>query len=285
MKGFQTLGKNTIFIFSYDYAIFLQACLESCKRELSDEFIWVVLETGRTEATRQIVSEFEINNQISIDYRRLAPDTSTLRVLSQLGNTYESEYAVLISADDALGEGYGNALKAELRLSHSKPTVVNFSQTVCNELLQPIDTRKSNWSDHASTNRLRLSFGNPGTTAGVLLPWNQIYPIFLGLEVPDILIEDYWLWWQLIDFASFKNNLDGKVLYRKHSGSISKSTKNSRYAYSLGYSSALPINLNNRIDYKLIALFLIPRWGRRIHFTVWKFYVKGYLACLRETKK
>ena len=285
MKGFQKLGKNTLFIFSYDYAIFLKACLESCKRELTDEFVWVVLETGKTEATRQVVSEFEINNQISIDYRRLAPDTSTLRVLSQLGNTYKSEYAVLISADDALGESYGNALRAEMKFSHSKPTVVNFSHTICNELLLPIDSRKSNWSDQISTNKLRLSFGNPANTAGVLLPWNQIRHIFYDLEVPDILIEDYWLWWQLIEFASFRNNSNGEVLYRKHSGSISNSSKNPRYAYSLGYTSALPLNLNSRIVYKLIALFLIPRWGRRVHFTVWRSYVQGYLACLRETKK
>jgi len=281
VKELITTKKVTLFIFSYDYAEFLESCLESCKRELDDQIGWVVVETGKTENTQKIVSEFELNNGISIDYLRLSPDTSTLRALQILANNFHHEFSVLISADDAFGIGYGDALRSELLSLDQIPVVVNFSHIICDDLLNPIKLRQPHWSTKVKKNKFLLSKGNPGNTAGVLLPWRQVQKLFEEGQVPDILIEDYWLWWKLLDSTKFKNNLNGQVLYRKHRGSISRSKTNRKYAYSLGYISALPIYMNRLMLYKVIGVILIPRWIIRLHFSVWRDYLQGYSESLR----
>ena len=281
MKELITTKKVTLFIFSYDYADFLDSCLETCKRELDEKISWVVVETGKTENTQKIVSHFALKNSMPIDYLRLPPDTSTLRALQILANKFHKEFAILISADDALGIGYGAALRSELLSLDQIPVVVNFSHMICNESLNPIENRHSRWSNKVEMNKFLLSKGNPGNTAGVLLPWKHVQKIFQVSDVPDILIEDYWLWWKLVETTEFKNNLEGRVLYRRHDRSISKAKRNPKYAFSLGYISALPIPMNNSIINKVVGTTLIPRWIIHLHFSVWKHYLSGYIESLR----
>jgi hypothetical protein len=280
-------GRDTrlvLFVFSYDYANFLQECLDSCLRELGGDFQWVLVETGVTESTKLIASDFGTRYQVKIDYIKFEK-TSTLIAVLKLSKIYKQKYAILLSADDLLGKNYGDQVRLELEQDYKKPTIVNFQHIICDERLNPLRIRIPRWSSTINANRRRLTIGNPGNTAGALLPWESVSNTLAKGTIPSILIEDYWLWWQSVEECEFKNNTQGTVLYRKHSASTTRASRNSHYAFSLGYVSALPCYMNKKLLYRLMGLFLIFRWGRHLHYSVWDSYRKGYIESLRRLKK
>ena len=118
-----------LFVFSYDYAGFLQECLDSCLRELGTDFQWVLIETGDTESTKLIASDFAAKNQVKIDYLKLEKTTTLIAVL-KLSKIYKQKHAILLSADDLLGENYGDQVRFELAQVYEKPTIVNFQHIV-----------------------------------------------------------------------------------------------------------------------------------------------------------
>jgi hypothetical protein len=283
----ETSGRDprlVLFVFSYDYANFLQECLESCLRELGRDFHWVLVETGVTESTKLITRDFGTRNQVAIDYIKFEK-TSTLTAVLKLSKIYKQKHAIILSADDLLGENYGDQVRLELEQVHKKPTIVNFRHIICDEHLNPLRIRIPNWSSTIKANRRRLTIGNPGNTAGALLPWEFVSNILTKGTIPSILIEDYWLWWQSVGECEFKNNVQGTVLYRKHSTSISRASRNSQYAYSLGYVSAIPCYMNKSVLYRFMGVSLILRWGRHLHFSVWDSYHKGYIESFRRLNK
>lgn len=276
--------KLVLFVLSYDYANYLQECFNSCLRELGREFQWVLIETGDTESTKQISSEFAVRNQVKIDYLKL-DKTSTSVTLLKLSKIYKQKYAILLSADDLLGENYGNQVRFELSQVYKRPTIVNFQHIICDEHLNPLRIRIPKWSSSINANQFRLTIGNPGNTAGALLPWDSVSKTLTKDKIPSILIEDYWLWWQSVEECDFKNNTEGTVLYRKHSASTTSASRNSHYAFSLGYVSALPCYMNKNVLYRLMGLFLIFRWGRHLHYSVWDSYRRGYIESFRGLRK
>jgi glycosyltransferase involved in cell wall biosynthesis len=277
-------GRLVLFVFSYDYANFLQECLDSCLRELGRDFQWVLVETGDTESTKLIASEFAAKNQVKIDYLKLEK-TSTLIAVLKLSKIYSQKHAILLSADDLLGENYGDQVRFELAQVYNKPTIVNFQHIICDDRLNPLSMRIPKWSSTIYANQRRLTIGNPGNTAGALLPWEFVSNTLTKDKIPSILIEDYWLWWQSVEECDFKNNTLGTVLYRKHAASTTSASRNSHYAFSLGYVSALPCYMNKNVLNRLLGLFLIFRWGRHLHYSVWDSYRKGYIESFRWFKK
>jgi glycosyltransferase involved in cell wall biosynthesis len=277
-------GRLVLFVFSYDYSNFLQECLDSCLRELGRDFQWVLVETGYTEATKLIASEFAARNQVKIDYLKLEK-TSTLIAVLKLSKIYRQKHAILLSADDLLGENYGDQVRFELAQVYKKPTIVNFQHIICDDRLNPLSMRIPKWSSTINANQLRLTIGNPGNTAGALLPWESVSNTLTKDKIPSILIEDFWLWWQSVEECDFKNNTQGTVLYRKHAASTTSASRNSHYAFSLGYVSALPCYMNKNVLNRLLGLFLIFRWGRHLHYSVWDSYRKGYIESFRWFKK
>ena len=71
--------------------------------------------------------------------------------------------------------------------------------------LIPFGEKKPRWRDTSEKNRNLLSYSNPGTAPGAVIPWQTLIKLDAWRNPPDILIEDYWIWWQLIDFVPFLN--------------------------------------------------------------------------------
>jgi hypothetical protein len=153
---------------------------------------------------------------------------------------------------------------------------------VSDQDLNPLFPKSPKWADKIQKNKRLLSYSNPGTAPGAVIPWEILIKSPSWKQPPNIVIEDYWLWWQLIDQVPFINCKDAYVLYRQHRNNVTKNTKNKDYAYSLGYVSALPnikaINILNTF----LSFFLIPRWIRHLNVSVWKDYAAGYISAIRN---
>jgi hypothetical protein len=138
------------------------------------------------------------------------------------------------------------------------------------------------WTNKTKKNKRLLSYSNPGTAVGAIIPWEILIKNPAWKQPPDIVIEDYWLWWQLIDQVPFVNCEESQVLYRQHRNNTMKSTKNKDYAYSLGYVSALPNIRATNFFSTFLSYFLIPRWIRHLNISVWKEYYAGYIVAKRN---
>jgi hypothetical protein len=280
-SDFDTINEVTIVILSRNHEIFISDCLHSIHRELPDAKI-VFADTGSTEQCyelgKSIADELKLNT-VNI---KLSEDTKTLSVLKEIEKHISTKNIILLSADDAFGENYRNAL---INLFKTNPgdAVFNFTSVITDQNLRPLRSRKPQWSEQLKKNRRKLSYSNPGTAPGALIPWRILVSSSAWREPPKIVIEDYWIWWQLIDLVPFVNCYESSVLYRQHQDNISKASKNEDYAYSLGYATAIPNIRANNIYNKFLSLTLIFRWMRHLNFIVWHKFTVGYFEAKRKT--
>lgn len=152
----------------------------------------------------------------------------------------------------------------------------NFRQRVSDSNLNMIKIRDSKWSNSYKRNRKKLLVGNPGTTPGAIIPWETLKKINAWDNTPNILIEDYWLWWKLLDHATFINIKYGEVLYRRHNNNVTAQSKDPIYSESLGYASALGwVNAETLFE-KIHSVFVVIRWIRHIDFRAWKNFIIGF---------
>ena len=277
---FTELDQFTIVILSRNHEGYILDCLQSVCRELPEaKILWA--DTGSSDnsfkKSKDISKELELNT-IHVQFWE---DTRTLRVLKGLEKYINTKYIILLSADDALGENYRNALSNIIRVN-SREQVINFISMVSDQDLNPLFPKSPKWANKIQKNKRLLSYSNPGTAPGAVIPWEILIKSPSWKQPPNIVIEDYWLWWQLIDQVPFINCKDAYVLYRQHRNNVTKNTKNKDYAYSLGYVSALPnikaINILNTF----LSFFLIPRWIRHLNVSVWKDYAAGYISAIRN---
>ncbi len=203
-------------------------------------------------------------------------DTKTLTVLKSLEDSLNSQFIVLLSSDDLFAPGYGNALLSILDDLKGDP-VINFSLIETNSLLEPVRLHKPRWTNTVNGNKRILSIMNPGTAAGSVIPFKKLKTLEAWKSVPPILIEDYWLWWALIEHVPFVNVLNANAIYRKHGSNISGAKRNRKYAYSLGFAAGLPHSMNNSQLNRVLSLFLIPRWGRHLAPSTWSNFFRGFL--------
>ena len=152
----------------------------------------------------------------------------------------------------------------------------NFRQRVSDSSLNTIKIRDSKWSNSYKRNRKKLLVGNPGTTPGAIIPWETLKKINAWDNTPNILIEDYWLWWKLLGHATFINIKYGEVLYRRHNNNVTAQSKDPIYSESLGYASALGwVNAETLFE-KILSVFVVIRWIRHINFREWKNFIIGF---------
>ena len=277
---FTELDQFTIVILSRNHEGYILDCLQSVYRELSEaKILWADIGSSDNsfKKSKDISKELELNT-IHVQFWE---DTRTLRVLKGLEKYINTKYIILLSADDALGENYRKALSNITRIN-SREQVINFISIVSDQELNPLFPKYPKWTDKIQKNKKLLSYSNPGTAPGAVIPWEILIKSPSWKQPPNIVIEDYWLWWQLIDQVPFINCKDTHVLYRQHRNNVTKNTKNKNYAYSLGYVSALPnikaINILNTF----LSFFLIPRWIRHLNVSVWKDYATGYISAIRK---
>lgn len=271
---FDEIVEYTVVVLSRNHERFIFDCLNSINRELWDATI-LCADIGSSDNSfslgKQVASEFGLKSQ----HVELSEDTKTLTALKKLEGYVDTKYAILISADDALGENYRIALKS-VKNTNPQESVINFTSLLTDENLVVIGSKQPSWGDAVQKNRNLLSFSNPGTAPGAVIPWRILTKQTAWKNPPDILIEDYWIWWQLVDLVPFINCTERPVLYRQHEYNISKASKNIDYAYSLGYVTAIPnIRANNLFD-KIRSLMLVLRWIRHLNLSVWLNFKKGY---------
>lgn len=58
----------TVFTPAYNRAYTLHKCYESLKRQTSTDFIWLIIDDGSTDNTKELVQQWIVENEISIRY-------------------------------------------------------------------------------------------------------------------------------------------------------------------------------------------------------------------------
>jgi len=275
-----TIGDFTVIVLAKNHEQYLSDCLGSIHRELSDAKI-LCADAGSGDKSFEKAKEIASILSLNSIHVQLEENTKTLTVLKKLERYIDTKYVILLSADDALGENYRKALTNIIETS-TEEKVINFISMVSDQDLNPLFPKYPKWADKIQKNKKLLSYSNPGTAPGAVIPWEILMKSPSWKQPPNIVIEDYWLWWQLIDQVPFINCMDSHVLYRQHRNNITKSTKNKDYAYSLGYVSALPNIKAMNISNTLLSFFLIPRWIRHLNVSVWKDYATGYVSAIRN---
>lgn len=278
-KG-HSLEDCTIIVISKNHEEFLSDCLTSIHRELYDVKI-LCADIGSIDESYDLGQKICKKLGLNSTHIKLHSDMKTLTALKSLEKYVSTNYVILLSADDAFGTQYRIAL-IKLLGKNSEYAVINFPSLVTDENLKPLQLKTPNWTGRVEKNRQRLSYSNPGTTPGAVIPWSILINIESWNQPPDIVIEDYWIWWQLITLVPFVSSQESYVLYRQHQHNISSASKNVNYAYSLGYVSALPANKSNNFKNRILSLILIPRWLRHLNITVWRKYLSGYLDSKRS---
>ena len=275
-----TISDCTIVILAKNHEQYLSDCLGSFHRELPGAKV-LCADIGSRDKSFEKGKEIANTLKMESTHVQLSEDTKTLTSLKKLEAYIDTKYVVLLSADDALGESYGDALRDILN-KVPRYSVINFISVVSDQNLNPMYSKYSRWTNVTKKNIRRLSYSNPGNAPGAVIPWRILVKNPDWKQPPNIVIEDYWLWWQLIDQVPFINCKESHVLYRQHENNVTKNTKNKDYAYSLGYVSALPnikaINILNTF----LSFFLIPRWIRHLNVSVWKDYATGYISAIRK---
>ena len=277
---FDEIDDFTIVVLSRNHERFIFDCLNSINRELSDAKV-ICADIGSQDNSYGLGEKIAKECGLSSRHIQLSEDTKTLTALKKLESYIDTKYMILLSADDALGENYRIALNNVCK-SNPHESVINFTSTLADQNLRPLGSRKPSWRDTPERNRTLLTFSNPGTAPGSVIPWYTLTKQIAWNNPPDILIEDYWIWWQLINLVPFVNSEESYVLYRQHENNVSKSTKNKSYSTSLGYVTALPnINAQNFLN-KFFSFLLVVRWIRHLNVIVWKDFFTGYLSAIRR---
>jgi|688.fasta_scaffold309597_1 glycosyltransferase involved in cell wall biosynthesis len=266
----------TLILFSRDHLPFVDQCLESIYQEFGSSLKVLNVDVGSIDGTEKRIVQRAKELGISLSQELRPRDTKTLTVLKSLEDSINSQFVVLLSSDDLFTSGYGRALLLALD-DLEGDAVLNFSLIETNSLLEPVRLHAPRWTNSVEKNKRMLSIMNPGTAAGSVIPFKKLKTLEVWKSVPPILIEDYWLWWTLIEYVPFINVLNASAIYRKHGNNISGAKRNREYAYSLGFAAGLPRSMNNSGFNRRLSLFLLPRWGRHLATSTWKDFLRGFL--------
>ncbi len=276
------INEITVVVFSRNHEKFIAECLNSIHRELPDSKI-VCVDTSLTDQCNELSKSIAKDLKLNSIHIKLNTDIKTLSALKFIEKHISTNNIILLSADDVFGQNYRSAL-INLFKKNPEGTVFNFTSVITDKNLKPIYSRTPQWSEQSVKNRRKLSYSNPGTAPGAVIPWTKLINSPTWKKPPEIVIEDYWIWWQLIDLVPFVNCKETSVFYRQHQDNISKASKNEEYAYSLGYVTAIPNIKANSIFHKLMSITLIFRWIRHLNITVWHKFTGGYFAAKRNAK-
>jgi len=191
--------------------------------------------------------------------------------------TIDTDYVLLISGDDFLGSGVEEMIGRVLSLDSQK-MVINFTLELVDSSGRYMKSVEPKWTGNPRRDRKKLFVGNPGTAPGCILPWQLLRSMENWPSDGEMLIEDYWLWWALVDKASFLNAITGFVNYRQHSASVTGLSRNPQFAYSVGYCvRTAQINAHTFVEW-LATLVLLARWSRNLRVSDWLSIYRGLRA-------
>lgn len=96
------MKKITVITPSYNRAHTLSACYESLKKQTSNSFVWLVIDDGSTDKTKQLVSEW-VQEQSSVIIRYFQKTNGgKASALNMAFDCLETEYACVLDSDDTL---------------------------------------------------------------------------------------------------------------------------------------------------------------------------------------
>jgi hypothetical protein len=272
----------TVVVLMRNHEEYIFDCLHSIQQELLDLRVLCV-DIASSDESFEKSKKLSMELKLKSTHVQFSRETKTLSTLKNLEQYISTKYIILISGDDAFGPNYGNALITLFKVNPGN-SVFNFDSIITDQNLNPMSSRKPRWGKGIRHNKRKLSFSNPGTAPGAVIPWQLLTEQEAWKHPPDILIEDYWIWWQLVDIVPFLNCYESGALYRQHQNNISKASKNEDYAYSLGYVTAIPGIEAKNIYNRFLSAILIFRWIRHLNYLVWKNFVSGYLSAMRNQK-
>lgn len=263
----------TAIVVMRDHARFLDDCLTSIKREFGCGLPVILVDTGSSDQSVSVALEVSRREKMNVHLLQCERGHTTLDAIRLAGDFIETDYIFGLSADDALGTGYRVGVESAIALGISSVTFFNL--TVTDNELNPLRPRSPRWSSSRAENRRKLLRGNPGTAPGALLPWSAVSGRDLVAKAPKILIEDYWLWWMLVERVDFRVSTQGEVLYRQHSGNLTAMHTDAAYARSLGYCVGLARTKARSPREVAWTYALEIRWRRRIRVSCWGHFSRG----------
>jgi glycosyltransferase involved in cell wall biosynthesis len=265
----------SVLIVSRDHEEFLPDLFRSIEREFPKDIDIVMVDVGSLDNT--VASARHLSHVLDLRLRivEVGRDSVSLDAFEAARPLIDTEYVAAISGDDVFGEEFFLGFLSE-RDVRSNPFVLNFELILVDSKLQPFGHQTPRWGGSTSKNRKRLMRGNPGTAPGSILPWQLLVNLPQWKYRPKILIEDYWLWWTLLEHADFSCPSSGTVLYRRHSANLSGKVGDSRYVGDLGYCVRLSWTAAVNHSERFWSLMLLLRWARRVRIRQIPNYLRGF---------
>ena len=267
---------------SFNHRPYIYDFMISAIREFDSETKILIADLGSTDGTIQMIQDFIDRNPGRMDVRQFEKSTSAIDALFKTLEEVNTEYVIGMSCDDVFGDGYGLAVKGFAEENYSNQTIFNFRLNHTDEDLNIIDVQYPKWSRYRSLNRLKLSLGNPGTGPGAIYPVEVLRTVFSKEKIPNLMVEDYFIYWNSIESVCFQNIKEVGILYRRHPNALTFQKTNPMYIESIGYSAGLANRNSRHILEKIASRILVLRWLRHFHPHFWQFFFKGYQSAVRE---
>ena len=266
----------TLFVTTFNHENFVGDLLDSIGLEFFPATEISLADLGSSDSTLDVVMAHRLylNNRIKL--RRLSAGTNTLTALSRELSGIKTKYVLGMSGDDVFFSGFGEIIRNFSVENQSNSVMINVALVHTDEQLVPFKFQNSRWSDFNWWNRYKLNLGNPGTGPGAIYPVRELRSALQKKDLAGLLIEDYFIYWQLVDNVRFINLPSAKILYRRHPNALGKQYLNPDYAKSIGFSVGLAFNNSRNVLGNLLSVFLFFRWVRHIPLKNLRSFFVGY---------
>jgi glycosyltransferase involved in cell wall biosynthesis len=266
----------TVFVTTFNHENYVCDLLDSIELEFLPGTNIIFADLGSSDATLDLIMGHRLYLDNRVKLVSLSLGTSTLTALSRELSGIETRYVVGMSGDDVFYSGYGEIIRNLSVEQESQSVMINVTLIHTDENLLPFKVQRSRWSDFSRWNRYKLNFGNPGTGPGAIYPVSELATVLQKRELAGLLIEDYFIYWQLVDHVKFINLPSAKILYRRHPKALGKQYLNPDYAKSIGFSVGLAFNNSGNALGNLLSVFLFLRWMRHIPLKNLSIFLVGF---------
>jgi glycosyltransferase involved in cell wall biosynthesis len=271
------MQKVEIYVSVLNHEKYIQDLLHSIWREFGRRCKILLVDLGSTDNTFGSINSFLSRVDLSIEIHRFPPGTTNLEALSFVITKFSGSHFIGMSGDDVLGTGYGESF-FEILGENGCDYVINFRLVHTDSSLNPIREQRPRWSTNRSFQRIQLSLSNPGTGPGTIYPVKILKEHVDWTVASKTLIEDYYVYWSVIDYVKFVNSKKSYVLYRRHDEALSTRLNFNQYVFSIGFSVGVANAKARNTFEKMLNFLLYLRWSRHVSFTKYRWFLKGFRA-------
>lgn len=274
----------TVFTPTYNRGYTLHRCYDSLKRQTCRDFVWLVIDDGSTDNTRELVEKWRMEGVVSIRYHH-----QENRGMHGAHNTaYElidTELNVCIDSDDHMPEDAVEKILSFWR-KHGSAKVGGIIGLDCDPAGRVIGTPLP---QHLTTSTLFELYNKHGVRGDKKMVYRSEltrkypYPLFpgekyvsltykynlLGLEYPMLLMNEAICRVEYLDDGSSRNmlrqyrkNPKGFAFFRKEAMKLPCASMSYKYRQAVHYVSSSLISGNRRFMHetpcRLLTLLAIP---------------------------